>query len=67
MTFCYVMLGHTLVTLSIEAHATKKLKAFEMWLYRKILKIPWKARTSNLRPGELSVVNFSYKKALQLI
>lgn len=28
---------------------TEKLEAFEMWLYRRILKIPWTAHVTNVR------------------
>jgi len=32
---------------TLKAAAINKLEAFEMWLYRRILKIPWTARLTN--------------------
>ena len=32
---------------TLKATAINKLEAFEMWLYRRVLKIPWTARLTN--------------------
>ncbi|KAL0860165.1 hypothetical protein ABMA27_010472 [Loxostege sticticalis] len=35
-------------TWTLTQHITKKLEAFEMWVYRRILKIPWSDRVTNI-------------------
>jgi len=47
--FCYVwlVLLYGAEGLTQKVKAMNKLEAFEMWIYRKILKIPWTARMRN--------------------
>lgn len=46
---CYVwsVLMYGVETWTLKTQMIKKLEAFEMWLYRRILKIPWTDRISN--------------------
>jgi Reverse transcriptase (RNA-dependent DNA polymerase) len=46
---CYVfsVLLYGVESWTLTEATTKKLEAFEMWLYRRILKIPWTAHTTN--------------------
>lgn len=46
---CYVwsVLMYGVETWTLKAQMIKKLEAFEMWLYRRILKIPWTDRITN--------------------
>lgn len=48
-TECYVwsVLMYGVETWTLKAQMIKKLEAFEMWLYRRILKIPWTDRITN--------------------
>ena len=34
-------------TWTLKGQMTKKLEAFEMWLYKRILEIPWTGRITN--------------------
>lgn len=47
---CYVfsVLLYGAESWTLNETTTKKLNAFEMWLYRRILKIPWTAKISNI-------------------
>lgn len=46
---CYVfsVLLYGVESWTLTEATTKKLEAFEMWLYRRMLKIPWTAHTTN--------------------
>lgn len=46
---CYVwsQLLYGVETWTLKAQSTKRLEAFEMWLYRRMLKIPWTAKVTN--------------------
>jgi hypothetical protein len=48
-TRCYVwsVLLYGCETWTLNADIMNKIEAFEMWLYRRILKIPWTSRTRN--------------------
>jgi len=41
---CYVW---TVLLYGMEGSTMNKLKAFEMWVYRRVLRIPWNARRIN--------------------
>jgi len=41
-TVLYGMEGWT-----VKVSTTSKLEAFEMWVYRRVLRIPWTARRTN--------------------
>ena len=34
---------------TLDAECRKRLEAFEMWIYRRLLKIPWTAKVSNVK------------------
>jgi len=46
---CYVfsILLYGVKSWTLNDVITKKIEAFELWLYRRILKIPWTARITN--------------------
>uniref|UniRef100_A0A8D8RKM6 Uncharacterized protein n=1 Tax=Cacopsylla melanoneura TaxID=428564 RepID=A0A8D8RKM6_9HEMI len=49
MLRCYIfsVLFYGAESWTLKEDLCKKLEAFEMWLYRRILKIPWTARVTN--------------------
>lgn len=46
---CYIwsILLYGVETWTLTTTATKRIEPFEMWLYRRMLKIPWTAKTTN--------------------
>ena len=65
MVFPVVMYGCESWT--IRKAECRRIDAFELWCWRRILKIPWTARRSNqLVLKEKSVLKFHWKDTLKL-
>lgn len=47
---CYVfsVLLYGVESWTVTKETTKKLEAFELWLYRRMLKIPWTQKVTNI-------------------